>query len=49
MAQQVYDFDNAIYDPDEQFLISTLNFAKHNLCPEKGQMLLIYSDYAENL
>jgi len=38
--------DNAIYDPQEKFLNSTLNFAKHHMDVEYGDMFLIYSDLA---
>ena len=41
--------DNAVYDPKEKFLISSLNFAKFHLNPQNGEMLLIYSDLAVNL
>ena len=41
--------DNAVYDPNEKFLISSLNFAKFHMDPSTGQMLLIYSDLAQNL
>ena len=41
--------DNAVYDPKEQFLLSSFNFAKYHLCEENGNMLLIYSNLAENL
>jgi methylase of polypeptide subunit release factors len=41
--------ENAVYDDREKFLISSLNFAKFHLHPEKGEMLLIYSDLAQNL
>ena len=44
-----FDMDNAVYDPKEKFLISSLNFAKFHLDPENGEMLLIYSDLATNL
>ena len=43
-----FDMDNAIYDPKEQFLISSLNFCKFHL-DQNGHMLLIYSDFAYNL
>lgn len=42
------DQDNAIYDPKEKFLISSLNFAKYHMS-ETGEMLIIYSDLAQNL
>lgn len=41
--------DDAVFDPNEQFLISSLNFAKHHLEPNSGEMLLIYSNLAQNL
>ena len=47
------DTDNAVYDPKERFLISSFNFAKFHLAhldeALSPEMLLIYSDYAENL
>ena len=47
------DSDNAIYDPQERFLISCFNFAKFHLAEselvEEPEMLLMYSDYAQNL
>ena len=41
--------DNAIYDPNEKFLISSMNFAKYHMDPKNGKMLMIYSDLAKNL
>ena len=41
--------DDAVFDPNEKFLISSLNFAKHHLDPKSGEMLLIYSNLAQNL
>jgi len=41
--------DDAIFDPNEQFLMSSLNFAKYHLDPNSGEMLLIYSNLAQNL
>ena len=41
--------DNGVYDPEERFLKSALNFAKVHLDKAKGEMLLIYSDLAYQL
>ena len=41
--------DDAVFDPNEKFLISSLNFAKYHLDPKSGEMLLIYSNLAQNL
>jgi len=50
-ASKVVDvnpLDNGVYDPDEVFLKSALNFARLHLSPEgKGKMLLVYSDLAQ--
>ena len=40
--------DNGVYDQDEKFLKSALNFAKIHL-DKRGEMLLIYSDLAYKL
>ena len=40
--------DNAIYDPHEHFLQSSLNFARLHLS-KSGRMLLVYTDLAELL
>ena len=51
----ILDPDNAIYDPEERFLISMFNFAKQNLAlpspatPTTPELLLIYSDFAQKL
>jgi len=37
--------DNGVYDPQEKFLLSSLNFARMHLSPQ-GKMLLVYSDLA---
>ena len=38
--------DNGVYDPDEKFLKSALNFARVHLDKDGGEMLLMYSDLA---
>ena len=40
--------DNGVYDQDEKFLKSALNYAKIHL-DKRGEMLLIYSDLAYKL
>jgi len=45
---EVNPLDNGVYDPEEVFLKSALNFARLHLSPEKrGRMLLVYSDLAQ--
>lgn len=45
---QVNPLDNGVYDPDEKFLKSALNFARLHLSPNRvGRMLLVYSDLAK--
>ncbi|CAI2365457.1 unnamed protein product [Moneuplotes crassus] len=45
---EINPLDNGVYDPEEVFLKSSLNFARLHLSPEKrGRMLLIYSDLAQ--
>lgn len=41
--------DNAVFDPNEKFLHSSLNFAKFHMHVNDGDMLLVYSDLAQNL
>ena len=41
----LYDQDNAVYDPNSEFLLSCLNFGRIHL-REGGEMLIIYSDLA---
>ena len=41
--------DNGVYDPQEKFLKSALNFARVHLDKANGEMLLIYSDLAYQL
>lgn len=41
--------DNGVYDPQEKFIKSALNFAKMHLDKATGEMLLIYSDLAYQL
>jgi methylase of polypeptide subunit release factors len=43
-----FDLDNAVYDPKEQFLLSSFNFAKYHM-ESDGEMLMIYSNLAANL
>ena len=47
-SQEQTPLENAVYDPKEKFLWSSLNFAKFHLT-QTGEMLLIYSDLAANL
>ena len=47
---EINPLDNGVYDPDEKFLKSALNFARLHLSSEKrGKMLLVYSDLAQIL
>ena len=47
---EVNPLDNGVYDPEEKFLKSALNFGRLHLSPGKvGRMLLIYSDLAQIL
>lgn len=49
-VKAVNPLDNGVYDPDEKFLKSALNFARLHLTPNrKGRMLLVYSDLAQIL
>ena len=44
-----FDLDLGVYDPNEQFLKSMMNFAKFHMDEKKGELLVIYSDFASNL
>jgi tRNA1(Val) A37 N6-methylase TrmN6 len=48
IPKEVSPLDNAVYDPESQFLKSALNFARLHL-KKQGQMLLIYSDLGYQL
>ena len=45
---EINPLDNGVYDPDEKFLKSAINFAKLHLTGDKkGRLLLAYSDLAQ--
>ena len=48
-VQETNPLDNGVYDPEEKFLKSALNFAKVHLDKNTGEMLLIHSDLAYQL
>ena len=48
-AASKFDLDLGVFDPNEQFLKSMMNFAKFHLDEQKGELLVIYSDFASNL
>lgn len=48
-VKETSPLDNGVYDPDEKFLKSALNFARIHLNRATGEMLLIYSDMGYQL
>ena len=42
-VKETSPLDNGVYDPEEKFIKSALNYCKVHLSPS-GEMLLIYSD-----
>ena len=47
-VKETSPLDNGVYDPEEKFLKSALNFCRLHLS-KSGEMLLVYSDLAYQL